>query len=296
MARNECTRAGRIVHGDLQTAVQEYRNPNGRSVLLVSCLHMAEPDYYKQLRKIVEDAEAGGATVLMEGKAEPDNAGINTGDDNLSAEESDAIDANYRAQKDGYIALPQVLDLPWVYQGESALAPYPDTWRGSDVPVLHMIRLGGPQHAAGWIPSATRMHETRRLKESKGAHSQAFRFRRLTFAKVYFNDFRQIGWVERVCRRMIDRVRRGITGAVRLLTRKPAPVGTMWMLPYVYTYRECVAALSALAIEGDVVLVWHPLHMRGIGQILARNGFEPQEPRHWLTACHRVRDVTRPRA
>src|SRR5262245_45598280 len=100
---------GRVVGGDLQTAVQEYRHVDGRSILLIGCVHMAEPDYFAQVRKIVDQAETSGATVYMErvSFAEEDRSDASDG-------ELAAIRASRTALTTQYSDLPRLLDLPWV--------------------------------------------------------------------------------------------------------------------------------------------------------------------------------------
>lgn len=275
--------SGRVVDGGLQTAVQEYRHPAGRSILMVGCVHVAEPDYYTEVRKIVGEAEAFGATVYMEGISFKDNSADDASEDELAA-----MHASREGLSRQYEDLPALLDLPWIYQGQSALAPYPETWQRSDGRQLDMIRLVGPQNAVGLAPSAGKYEWFRQLKESKGAESLPYIMARGKWVSSFIYQFKQWNWAQRSLSRIIVRVRGSIGRIVRLITRKPAPTGNGWMHPYIWTYRECIAALRALETKGDVVMLWHPGHMLGIGKILARNGFEPQEPRQWLTVCHKI--------
>ena len=275
--------SGRVVDGGLQTAVQEYRHPNGRSILMVGCVHVAESDYYTQLRKIVDEAEASGATVLMEGARFKDTSAEDASQDEIAPMQ--ASRAGLRTQ---YEYLPALLDLPWVYQERSALAPYPETWQRSDARELDMIRLIGPQNAVSLAPSAGMYEWFRKLKESKGAHALPYRIARGKWVNSFVHPFKQRNRTTGSLSRAILRARRTVHRTIRAITRKPAPAGLDWMRPYIYIHRECIAALRALDTKGDVVMLWHPSHVPGIGNILIRNGFKPQEPRQWLTACHKT--------
>jgi hypothetical protein len=182
-----------------------------------------------------------------------------------------------------------LLDIPWVYQNRSALAPYPDTWQGSDAPELDLIRLAGVQNAHQMDPPTDTYERLRQLKESKGPDSVAYMLARAKWANSFIYRFKQWNWAQRLISRSTLRTRRTISRVTRMLTRKPAPTGNGSMRPYMWTYRECIAAQQALRIGGHVVVLWHPGHMFGIGQILKHNGYEPQEPQHWLTACHKIK-------
>jgi hypothetical protein len=273
--------SGRVVKGDMQTAVQEYLRADGRSILLVGCAHLAEPDYFADLRKIVDEAEASGATVFMEGPS------LRADDANVSDAERQAMHDSHDALNTQHRELTALLDLPWIYQGDSALAPYPSTWRSNDAREVDMCRLVGTNNMVDLAPSAAKYERFKILKETKGAESLPYITARTKYVQSYMWRFKERSKAAAVSLRMrflIPRTTRSIT---RLFSRKPAPTGNGWMNPYVYTYRECVAVLTALDTDGNVVMLWSPGHLCGIGRILTRNGFEPQDPL-WLTACHKV--------
>jgi hypothetical protein len=277
--------SARVVDGGLRTAVQEYRHENGRSILLIGCVHIARLRYYEELRAIAEQAESSGATVYIE--SVQDGEGLAT----ASKYELDAITVMREAVNTQYIGLTQVLDLPWVYQKQSTLAPYPETWRSSDVAAIDMVRLVGPENVTALSPSLSKVEQYRQMKETKGAESQSFQIAREIWATKYIYAHKS-NWTTRTWAHTVGLIIRGVSRivipAVRMALRRPKLTDHAWMLPFIHTYRESIAALRALEASADAVLIWHPDHMVGIGQILARNGFEAQEPRQWLTACHKA--------
>lgn len=258
----------RIVKGELQSAVQEYRRQtDGRSILLVGLLHLAEPDYFGEIAKVVLEAENSGHTVYMEGTR------IQEYTDVPSEEERAAIIQHDKALDIQYREVPKLLGIPWIYQGDSALAPYPSTWKSSDLNELQAIRLLGPANATVTAPGLALY---RWLNQDRGDGMRAaaqFAAVRRTWVRGYFRTFvKEGGESQPPLRRFLLRV-----------LRKPSPVKP-WLNAIIYSHREHLAALCALGDGGNVVLLWNPGHMVGIGEVLARNGFEPGEPT-WYTAC-----------
>lgn len=273
----------RVVKGALQSAVQAYTHPDGRRILLVGCVHMAEPEYYRQVLKICTEAEAAGAVVHREGV-------ILDGDGELADatdEERDAFRRQCAALHVVYSDFPDLLNLGWIWRGhdESALSPYPDTWENHDVAALTMVRLLGRDHVTAVAPMAAGYDRCARIKKMAGETSFVFKVWRRQFASEYISPSRRLNRVQRILPWMRRRALKVMARVVCVLTRRPAPADMSWTHPLVYTVREAVAAAQALGARRDVAVVWQPHHLPGIGQFLVRNGFTPGEP-DWVTAAH----------
>jgi hypothetical protein len=259
---------GQIVNGIFQSAVQEYRHPGDRSILLIGLAHVAEPEYFATIRAITDQEEKDGATVLFEGvrghtecreMSDEERLAIATQDQVLNAQNRDIL---------------SLFDLPWIEQDESVLAPCFTRWERADANELDMIRLLGPRNAAKVSSQAALLEHYRQLKETKGADSAEFK---LAKAQVVAGKT-GLGFSADVARERSN--------------GHQDQSGNRWMLPYVFTYRECVAALRTLETPGNVVLLWHPGHMIHIGQIFVRNGFVPSEDVLWLTVFRGVEPLS----
>jgi hypothetical protein len=252
---------GRIVNGNLQSAVQEYRHPDGRSILLVGLVHLAEPDYFAEIRKITEEVEESGATVLFEGVRG------RTEDREMSDEERSAIIALDQALDTKNKEIVRLFGLPWVDQDDSVLSPCFPRWEPADTNVLDVVRLFGPKNATMVAPLAAHLEHYKQLKETHGEHSAAFKKARDQFVMA-------------------------VAAAANPSRDESQYPGIGWMIPIIFTYREYVAALRTLETKGDIALLWHPGHMIHLGQIFVRYGFEPSETVEWLTAFNATQTET----
>lgn len=292
MAPTETLYGGRVVNHGLQTAVQEHRHPNGRVVTIVGCVHVAEPEYFQRIREVVDKLEANGATVYMEGVGQATTEALWS---EMPEEVRNAAEAQNAALHIQYTGLPDLFEVPWIYQGDdkSALFPYPETWRSSDCNKLDMFYLLGPEAMAEVAPLAKHFEHYKRLKE-KDPYGLAFTVARQKYWARYIEVFRVHGRAIRLAVKFVGRLAFAKRKLARLLTRKPLPKGNVWMNPFVNTYRECVGAITALKDGGDVVLLSHPGHAIALGQILYRHGFVPQEPT-WLEATHALAHLEKPK-
>jgi hypothetical protein len=265
----------RVVDGSLECAVQVYRHPSGKTITAMSTVHLAEPEYFESLVKLALREEEAGAEVFLEC--------LGTGG-NPTEEEREAIDIHVRALMTQQVLGAELFNLPWVAEPKSALGPFLRKWSNADVDAVDLIRLLGPSQMdelhAGIFASYERM---KAFKEKYGEDSARFRRRRWVFATAYITQYVH----GRPIRAYIAAVR-SVVKAVRFLLRRKAAVGIPdWVVPYANNFRECVAANDALACPKNVVVMWHPDHLKHMGQIWMRNGFVPDEA-EWLTACHEL--------
>lgn len=270
----------RMDDGGLQTSVQELRrpsDPDSPRIVLVSCVHLAEAQYYAELSDVVGKLERNGATVYMEGVREASAGPITDMDLKRS------IDAQAAALTIQYVKLPELFELPWVFQGspESAIFPYPDTWKSGDVPAESVCLLMGPENSTMVGPLAAKYEEFKRLKATRGARSIKFDIVRGSFWKGYVQAARDDTPFRT---RMLMRL---MIACMRMVGKRPY-LKPEWLVRIMYDHREMTAAVAALRDGGDVVLLWHPGHMRGIAAVLARNGYVPDKPSMWLHATHKV--------
>lgn len=286
MAPTDKIYSARVVDKGLHTAVQEFRHPDGRVITIVGCVHMAEPDYFAQVARTVKRLEFAGATVYLEGVGFADSR-LNKGSwpvdiQHATQVQREAIDIQFNR-------LPELFDLPWIYQGDerSALTPYPDTWRQSDCSSYDMALLLGPLNTPLVTPLADTYDQ---VAQAKVNNPFVFAVQREQFVRETLRPFMNQRTASRailkVMRATIGVVVRPIAAAIRGMRRAPAPPTRAWTQPLIYTYRECVGAIAALRHDRDAVLLWHPEHAEGLGRILCRNGFIPQEPSAWLHATH----------
>ncbi|HYK67915.1 MAG TPA: hypothetical protein VEV45_08225 [Streptosporangiaceae bacterium] len=130
----------------LQTPVVRFEHPkSGRSVTVVATMHKGSAAYYQQLRTVIDEMEAAGAVVCMEGadSSEQDWAAA-------SGEERAAV-ARYYERRAPRLAEAASRYLGWVDQS-AALGSSP-SWRKADMARLELVRQAGPQNMLGlWVP------------------------------------------------------------------------------------------------------------------------------------------------
>lgn len=242
----------------LQTSICQFTNPEGRIVTLVASEHIGDPDYYAQLRKIVDDTAAAGAQVRVET--------LRRGEDDKARNDFEAagLEALNR-QIDGRFQVCQALGLPWVGHRESAMAPDP-TWIVSDAHAMEMVRLQGAQHLER-DPQLTGPQRLLAIVEdlkAKAATSKVARWSVRHMRNRIVNQVLQRG----------QEIQDGILHA------------DWWSRQTIYAWRECQEALKILAAPGDVTAVWSSCHIRGLSEVLLRNRFELTHTQ-WLTAIGR---------
>lgn len=122
-----------LLGASLQTAVTTLRERGmGRRVVLVSAIHVARPQYYTRIDRLVAAHEHAGGAVLYEGLGSLTEGEI--------AELSDEERAIYRSLAplhDLYRALARSLDL--VFQGE-ALRYDRERWLNADLSLRELVR------------------------------------------------------------------------------------------------------------------------------------------------------------
>ena len=265
----------RVVDGELHCAVQIYRHPGGKTITAMSTVHLAEPAYFETLVKLALREEEAGAEVFLEMLG----AGGSPTD-----EEQEAIDLQTRALDTQQMLGAELFNLPWVDESNSALAPFLRKWSNADVDGVDLIRLLGPSQVKQLYADIFANHEKMKaLKEKYGEDSAQFRRLRWLFAGSYIHQY-----VHGRPTRAYAAAIRGIVKAVRfLLRRKPVRGIPDWVKPYVNSFRECVAAMDVVACPKNVVVMWHPNHLKHMGEIWIRNGFVTDEAQ-WLMACHHI--------
>lgn len=242
----------RRVGDTMESAIQTWRHSDGRTITLVSCPHLANPEFYVALRAIVDKLEAGGAEVHCEGVF-PSNE---------PAQDNDAEFLAAQAQHDSltvqYETLPKLYRLPWVRQDYTVMAAA-TTWKNYDATPRDMARLLGwaAGNASLSVPLSAQVDEARKAAAG-GPDSTQYRQDRKAFVLSYLESADQ-----------------------------GMPAGH-WMTPYMGFYRECIAMAAALGVPGDVVMVWHGGHFAGFAPVLKRNKFEMDDDVQWLVAIAQV--------
>lgn len=247
MAKKTTASGLRKYRGNLQTAVQHYEHPDGRWILMVGIVHTAEPDYYKRLRYVVEAAEEAGARVHYEKIRGLDD------DDVSGVARNDVELAALRSMREGrdirFVQLPSLFGLDWVYQHDGAMAPA-SSWINADVLAIDFVRMLGPQTVINMEKAIQR--QKRAVDAVASSSPRLLRMHRRLFVDGYVRQKAPRKYVQAMC-----------------------------------TWREYQAAVAALAEPGNLVLVWHGLHIAPIAEILVRNDFTLTGETQWITAVHK---------
>lgn len=253
----------RVRRGHVETAIHTFRRmEDGRTITLIGTQHVGEPDYFAELRKVIDEVTAAGAVVhwdLLRGKSADAEAAAQT-----SAERAAFGELN-RETLDTTPNTPKRIGLGWVRQVEG-LPPGPD-WVNTDVTAVDMVRLLGPVRASRRRPSVgARMLETVIAKYEADLSDANRRF----VQACYYSQLKKS--VRRRARGIADPVRAAVVG----------------------TWRECNAVAVALAETRDVVMVWGAGHLAGFAAILLRNGFGLASTR-WVFAAREPAKAKQPR-
>ena len=80
------------------------------------------------------------------------------------------------------------------------------------------------------------------------------------------------GYLNNICPTTMVHIARRVGAIFRRVTLRASPDSRMTFI--MRTYREYRAALAALDIPEDLVMIWHPAHFPGIVDVLGRNGYE----------------------
>jgi hypothetical protein len=243
---------GLRTHKDsLQSAVNTFKHPDGRTVTLVGVEHIGEPGYFTQLRTVIDATVATGAQVRREGLLDSEDAS-----DARSASEREgltAVNAQLNIRFKPYTAL----GLDWV--GDKHGLPSEPTWIHSDIKNAEMVRMLGPARLARMpqlVAPQRQLAEINALKAKKAYH-------RLRWMRIKLVD---------------DIVKRGTKCQKGTLHQREH----WWDTQTFYAFRERCEALKLLEQDGDVVLLWNPAHLRGFSEALLRNEFAHTESQ-WLT-------------
>lgn len=240
----------------LQTAVNTYRHPDGRTITIVGIEHIAEADYYLRMRKLVDELEAEGAQIRLE-HTNPRHAA----DAARTEAERSAVEG-FRADARQRFSAYHAVGLPWIDQAESAMGEPGPNWVHSDVDVIDFIRLVGPHVMASRPQSAGSHRLAQQVERIKAAGRPLARRAALLLIRSNLVD---------------GMIKRGI-----YVRRHEIPEG-WWLHRIVNTWRECEEMRKVLARDGDTVLIWGAVHMLGFNEILTRNDFELVDT-EWLTA------------
>src|SRR5215469_2722084 len=242
----------RVRHRILQSPVVRFENPRtGRSVTVVATSHTGSADYYEQLRAVINEMEAAGAVVCLEGvgsASEQELAGA-------SGEERAALGL-YQASRAPApeLSLAACRYLGWVDQS-AALGSSP-TWRNADMTKLELVRQAGPQNLLSLhVPGDefTRMTHDRQEAFAAGGYAIAVRLA-------------QYGWLN-------DPI-------LRLLARLAGDAHRR--LQDVEVEGRNSHVLASLPADSDAVLPWGAGHMRGLARGLRQAGYRRRETT-WVT-------------
>jgi hypothetical protein len=97
----------------------------GRTISLLGAVHIGTPEYYTQMRTIIDEAETAGAVVHVEGtRAKPDPT--------ATAQEKDWMS---RMPGDGYGEIAEALGLV-----TQKTLGYKDSWENHDLTLLEVLR------------------------------------------------------------------------------------------------------------------------------------------------------------
>ncbi|OLF05546.1 hypothetical protein [Actinophytocola xanthii] len=246
----------RTVKNELQTAVNVFTHPDGRTVTIVGIEHLGTPEYFAQLRKVVDELEAAGASVRLETFQGQDNADAARDQAELEALRRlhDSIASRFNAWSE--------LGLSWIGQRDSVMSTAP-SWTHSDVADIDLVRVLGPEyHPASGKELQSKIEWIRQRNATYG------------LALLRYLE----GWKQ---------VRRGDD------VQKDKHHVDWWAKQVISSWRECVELTKVLGQEGDTVLIWGAPHMKGLSQGLLRNGFELVDTQ-WFTACTAPRLWWRP--
>lgn len=224
----------------LQSAVNTFCNLDGRVVTLVAVEPIGMPEYYAQLRNVVDVLAAAGATVRKEhvrGGVDESQARNDTEIEGLRALSADLS---------GRSEILTAFGLDWIGRPDSVMADGPG-WVPSDVEPIDLLRLYGP-HAFVRLVLDPANSPARRVRDliTQGKRDELAQLRE-----------------------------RFVQSAIwRGLNYTRGPLFPARREQYVmYAWRECEEMRKVLRDDRDTVLVWGSDHILGLTEILLRNAF-----------------------
>jgi hypothetical protein len=238
----EAHRGIRTVKGKiLETAVNKFQHPDGRTVTVVGIEHVGTRQYFEQMREVVDWLEKDGAEIRLEMAASARDPKPR------NESETEAVET-LRGHVGTRFSHYATMGMDWVNQNDSAMAPEPN-WVFSDVPPLDIARLWGPETLLrqGSFANPVSVGPQLANMKSKGK-------------TIRLRNYR---W-----------------GSARLLARRGRQVkkdrlhASYLNKAVMYAYRECEEMLKVLVRDGDTALVWGAPHMQGFAEILVSNGFK----------------------